>query len=169
MRTGAPIYLLSGMTPDERIFERLVPLLPNGTIVQWLEPHANESLVAYAQRTADTIPTFQCFVGGVSFGGIVGLEVSRLMNPCGCFLISSIRNPRQLPPWLRVFRWMAGPNCSRALSMIGRITHIAPRSMRTHATARAAKLAGPAGAWHRWATSAVLGWKPTRTSPTFPI
>ena len=46
VKSDVPLYLLPGMTPDDRIFDRLVPLLPNSSIVNWLEPfggHLNES------------------------------------------------------------------------------------------------------------------------------
>ena len=165
MKSDVPLYLLPGMTPDDRIFDRLVPLLPNSSVVNWLEPHKHESLSAYAGRLAATIPTSHCFIGGVSFGGIVALEMSRIIRPHGCFLISSIRDPQQLPPWLRVFRLMAGRHCPRVLNTIGQIAAVTPKRIRTQSTARVTKLAGDAGAWHRWATSAVLQWQPDGSVP----
>ena len=75
--------LLPGMTPDDRIFDRLAALLPNVTVLDWLEPQADESLAVYAERLAAAIPTSQCFIGGVSFGGIVALELSQIICPRG--------------------------------------------------------------------------------------
>ena len=43
MKTDVPIYLLTGMTPDEYIFECLLPLLLNWSVVKWLDPHAGSS------------------------------------------------------------------------------------------------------------------------------
>ena len=92
MTATVPIYLLPGMTRDDRIFDRLVPLLPNASVVNWFDPHMDESLASYVRRLAATLTSTPCFVAGVSFGGIVALEVSRIVRPRACFLISSIRN-----------------------------------------------------------------------------
>jgi pimeloyl-ACP methyl ester carboxylesterase len=169
VKSDVSIYLLTGMTPDDRIFDRLVPLLPNCHVVKWLEPRPSESIVHYSHRLAETIPTSNCFIGGVSFGGIVALELSRVVQPRGCFLISSIRNPEQLPPWLRMWRLIAFHHCQRMLDAIGRLSTIVPRRRRTRSTARLTKLAGKSGAWHRWATAAVLRWKPDHVMPPIRI
>lgn len=169
MTSEIPIYLLPGMTPDDRIFDRLLPLLPNVTVLDWLDPQTDESLAHYAQRVAADIPTSQCFIGGVSFGGIVAMEISRMIRPYGCFLVSSIRSPRQLPPWLRIWRFAAGHNCQGLLNTVGHCASVVPGRVRTRSTARLTRLAGNAGAWHRWATSAVLGWQPDPETPGVPI
>jgi pimeloyl-ACP methyl ester carboxylesterase len=108
---------------------------------------------------ADRFPA-DCYIVGVSFGGMVALEVSRTVRPAGCILISSVCGPDELPPSLRVWRIIGGRNCSRLLKLVGNLAAIVPKSIRTNSTMRATKLRGDAGAWHRWATSAVLGWQP---------
>ncbi len=49
------ILLLTGMTPDPRIFERLLPLLPSAVVVDWIPPKSNESIASYAERLSRTI------------------------------------------------------------------------------------------------------------------
>ncbi len=75
------ILLLTGMTPDPRIFERLLPLLPSAVVVDWIPPKSNESIASYAERLSRTIindqPTIVC---GVSFGGIVACELASCLN-----------------------------------------------------------------------------------------
>ena len=94
------ICLLPGMTAAYPVYRRLAPLLTNASIVSFIEPLPNESLTAYAARLA---PQFHpdSYIGGVSFGGILALEISRLVRPKGCIVISSVQGPRQLPPWMR--------------------------------------------------------------------
>ncbi len=169
VKSDAPLYLLPGMTPDDHVFSRLLPLLPNCTVINWLDPNPNEPITAYAQRLAQTIPTSECFIGGVSFGGIVAIELSRIIQPHGCFLISSIRDQDQLPPWFRIWRFIAGNHCQQILNAIGHFAIAVPKRVRTRSTTRITKLAGPAGAWHRWATSAVLQWKPDRVPLSVPV
>ena len=156
--SAAPVYLLPGMAGGDRIFDRLGPLLPNARAINWIDPRSDESLAKYAVRIAAEVTEADCFIAGVSFGGVVALEVSRIVQPRGCFLISS--NPNQLPPWLRIWRIFAGSDCQRTLNGIGRVASIIPRKSRTRSTGRITKLAGAAGGWQRWATSAVLGWRP---------
>lgn len=97
---------------------------------------------------------------GVSFGGIIALEIARIVRPKGCVLISSIRHPNQLPPWIRICRKVGARNSSSLLRMIGATAALLPNRVSSKSTIRACKLSGPGGQWHRWATSAVLGWKP---------
>lgn len=158
--SGSPIYLLSGMTPDARIFEQLLPFLPNSTVIEWIPPRARERLPDYAARLAGTLPNDECHLVGVSFGGIVALELARLICPRTCFLISSVRHPNQLPPWFGIWRSMAGWHSERMLAAVGRAAIAIPRHIRTRSTTRLTKLAGAKGAWHRWATGAVLTWQP---------
>lgn len=158
-RETPPLYLLPGMTADCPVYSRLLPLVAGAKIVSFIDPLPNESLVCYAARMA---PRFHpdSYIGGVSFGGILALEISRLVRPKGCILISSVQSPRQLPPWFRIGRAFGGRNCSRLLRVIGDAASLVPGRIRTSSTIRVAKLSGFNGAWQRWATSAVLDWQP---------
>jgi pimeloyl-ACP methyl ester carboxylesterase len=48
----------------------------------------------------------------------------------------------------------------RVLAAVGSLAASMPRPLRSRSTVRLTKLAGSGGAWHRWATSAVLRWQP---------
>ncbi len=74
------------------------------TVLNWLPPRKNETLVEYAQRMAQQIPeTNQPIVlVGVSFGGMIAVEISKI-RPVACtILISSIKIMDELPGYLRV-------------------------------------------------------------------
>lgn len=157
------------MTPDENVIRRLLPLLPDVTVLDYPVPFEAESLPGYAARMADKIPDANCIIAGVSFGGMVALEMSRIVQPRVCVLISSLRSPSQLPPWLRMWRLLAGRHCAVVLNAVGQTAATVPRRVRTRSTTRVVKLAGDAGGWHRWATSAVLGWRPVSESPGVPV
>jgi hypothetical protein len=157
----SPILLLGGMTPDARIFDQLLPRLANASVVPWIEPKNGESLEHYGMRLAKTLtisePVVLC---AVSFGGVVAIEVARWIDTKGCVLISSIRHPRELPPWLRMWRWLGGRTGEMLLNGVGTVAKLSPRLVRSRGMARLSKLAGQKGRWHRWATSAVWGWNP---------
>jgi pimeloyl-ACP methyl ester carboxylesterase len=154
-----PIYLIPGMTSDYPVYSRILPLLPSAVVIDFIQPNPRETLVSYASRMASQLPS-NSFIGGVSFGGIVALEVARILRPRGCILISSIRHPSELPPWFRIGRLLGGRCCSFFLGMIGSAAAMLPKSVCTSTTIRATKLAGLDGRWYRWATSAVVDWKP---------
>jgi pimeloyl-ACP methyl ester carboxylesterase len=98
-------------------------------------------------------------VCGVSFGGIVARELAHLISARGCILVSSIRTPNELPPWFRAMTYSPARS-ERVLAAAGTLAKSMPRRVRTRSTVRLTKFAGSGGAWHRWATSAVLRWRP---------
>ena len=156
------ILLLTGMTPDPRIFERLLPLLPSAVVVDWIPPNSNESIASYAERLSRTIindqPTIVC---GVSFGGIVAGELAECLNASACVLVSSVRSPKELPPWYRCFRAVPHRVTESMIKIVGRVASRWPRKFRSASTWRLSKLNGTSGEWYRWAMAAVLKWNPT--------
>lgn len=163
-----PIYLIPGMTADYPVYSRILPLLPDATVVDFIPPEPQESLLNYASRMASHLPS-RSFIAGVSFGGIIALEIARILRPHGCILISSILHPRELPPWFRAWRIIGGRRCSALLQFVGSSASLVPRSISTSTTIRATKLAGTGGKWHRWATAAVIDWQPEPTIDFCPI
>ena len=164
------ILLLTGMTPDRRLFERLLPLLPTAVVVDWIQPTPRESIVSYAQRLSKSIPRDDStVVCGVSFGGIIGRELANFMNAKACVLVSSVRSPCELPPWFRMFRILAPRTTEAAMKATGALATYWPRRLKTPSTWRLMKLAGTSGEWHRWATAAVLDWKPSTEAERIPL
>ena len=156
------------MTADYPVYSRLAPLLPNATVVNFIAHEPNESLTAYAARMAEGIPP-HCYIVGVSFGGILALEISRLLQPTGCILMSSVPQPDEFPLWFRVWRLFGGRHCSRILNIVGDSAALVPKCIRTSSTMRFTKLSGDNGAWHRWASSALLDWKPDKEPISSPL
>jgi len=99
-------YLIPGLGADERVFQNLLPLLQGETQqLPWLTPEPDESLPHYAARMAAGIPLEQRgLLVGVSFGGLVGLEINRIRPQLRTVLISSIPDASCLPPLLRLIR-----------------------------------------------------------------
>ena len=98
-------YLIPGLGADERVFRGL--RLPSpATVLQWLPPQSpTELLRHYAARLAEAVPPNQpCWLVGVSFGGLLALEIGRLRPLARVVLISSLAEASQLPPLLRLGR-----------------------------------------------------------------
>jgi len=99
-------YLIPGLGADERVFQKLQPLLRGQvTVLQWLTPYRNERIDQYAQRMAQHLPADQvCWIVGVSFGGTIALEICRLRPQARAILVSSIPDADSLPLLLRIIR-----------------------------------------------------------------
>ena len=98
-QTVEKIYLFPGQGGDQRLFDNL-DLSPYETkIINYSDtiPHKNESLAAYASRIAQEIDTTENFaLLGVSFGGMIAVEIAELLAVEQVFLVSSAKNTTEL-------------------------------------------------------------------------
>lgn len=169
MAASPPIfYLIPGLGADERVFQFL-HLHGEARVLRWLPPQtAMEQLPHYAARLAAAVPMEQmCWLVGVSFGGVLALEVAQLRPLARVVLISSLVGPselpwpgklaratglyRLLPPQLlprlpRVAKWFFGVKTGRDYQLLRQILHDTDP------------------AFTRWAIARLLQW-PGRTLP----
>jgi pimeloyl-ACP methyl ester carboxylesterase len=95
------IYCISGLGANEKVFSRLQ--LPGYELVflQWMKPEQNESIGSYAQRMATLITDQRPVLLGVSFGGMVAVEISKVIEVEKLVLVSSVTTRHNLPWWMR--------------------------------------------------------------------
>lgn len=90
------IYGFSGLGADKRVFEYLkfdCEFVP----VDWIDTLKNENIENYAIRLSKIIDTKEDFgVLGVSFGGLIAVEITKHLNPKFTILISSIETRKDL-------------------------------------------------------------------------
>ena len=99
------IYLIPGLGADKRMYAPQLKVLPNATVLEHLEPVKGETLTQYAQRVAEKIDTAQPFaLVGTSLGGIISMELSRLLNHEKIVLIASVKNREEMPMFIRSMR-----------------------------------------------------------------
>ncbi|NHE59159.1 alpha/beta hydrolase [Cyclobacterium plantarum] len=95
------IYGISGLGADKRVFGYLnldYPLIP----VEWIEPVENETLKDYSIRLSKMIDIDSDFaLVGVSFGGLVAVEINKFLQPKLTILISSTETKNELRPIYR--------------------------------------------------------------------
>lgn len=91
------VVVFSGLGADERVFCNIRLESFDVTFLQWESPIKNERLEHYAARLTDQIKTSKPVLIGLSFGGIVALEVAKLIEVEKVILISSIQSPAELP------------------------------------------------------------------------
>lgn len=93
------VYFLSGLGADERAFKKLV--LPDSwkiNHIAWPAIDDNETLVSYAKKIRLLINTQEKFVlVGLSFGGIMAVELNKIIQPQLTIIISSIATKSALP------------------------------------------------------------------------
>jgi len=99
------IYLISGMGSDERIFTHL-RFPENYTVhnLPWLPTIPGESIVDYAHRMAEGIQHEPVTLLGVSFGGMLCLEIARQRKVEKVILVSSIKNTKEKPAYFSIVR-----------------------------------------------------------------
>lgn len=155
--------MISGMGADARLFDGQRAAFPRLCVPNWLPPLRRESLADYARRMADAVRTSEPFaLGGVSFGGMVALEMARWLRPAAVFLISSCRGGRQVPRWLRWAERLSRPfpdcfaDAARAFAPLVR-----SRSSRLDAARRrllCAMLRDTPTRFLRWSARASVEW-----------
>ena len=96
------IYCISGLGANEKVFSQLQ--LPGYELVflQWIMPEQNETIGSYAQRMATFIADKRPVIAGVSFGGMIAVEISKWMEVEKLILISSVTTREDLPWWMRM-------------------------------------------------------------------
>lgn len=91
------IYAISGLGADRRVFEFLT-LRGKLIYLDWIEPEEEETIERYALRLAQKIDQTEPYVLiGLSFGGLIAVEISKHFSPALTILISSVEVREELP------------------------------------------------------------------------
>lgn len=95
---------LPGLGADSRLFRHQQKAFKNIVTPRWIYPEKNESLADYARRWATELKLKKgCVLVGISFGGMVALEMARWVRPKAVLLIGSCRSPDSIPFILKWF------------------------------------------------------------------
>ena len=95
------IYCISGLGADERAFSKLKVDGYEIRCLPWLTPEPGENIDAYAARMRAGINEENPILCGLSFGGMISIEISKQIPVDKLILISSIKSIRELPRWMR--------------------------------------------------------------------
>ena len=95
------IYCISGLGADERAFSRLQVDGYNITCLPWLTPLPKETITAYACRMREGIQEENPVLMGLSFGGMMSIEIAKQLPVEKLILISSIKCVKELPVWMK--------------------------------------------------------------------
>jgi len=107
-----PVYLFSGLGADERVFQNLDLTECDVTFIKWVAPFKDESIVDYAARLLTQITTQEPILIGLSFGGMMAIEVAKLIPVKKVILISSAKTKKEIPFY---FRWAGALRLNKLL------------------------------------------------------
>ena len=96
------VFIFSGLGADYRVFQNLDLSNYEPIYIDWLRPVNNESIVDYARRFLPQITTTRPVLIGLSFGGLVAVEVSKLIEVEKIILIASAKTTKEIPYYYRV-------------------------------------------------------------------
>ena len=83
------IYCISGLGADEKMFSKFEFAGHEIHFVKWITPQEKESIEAYAKRMRQQIVHDDPILIGLSFGGIICIEISRQIKTELILIISS--------------------------------------------------------------------------------
>ncbi len=91
------IYCISGMGADERIFTKLT--IPGYELVpvKWAAYDKSDTLTSYARKLIKQIPEDKPILMGLSLGGMLSVEVGKIIPAKRIFLVSSAKTTKELP------------------------------------------------------------------------
>lgn len=160
-------YLLSGLGADGTIFQYLDFEGVEVEYMEWLPPLPKETLPAYAKRMTQKITTPHPILVGLSFGGMVAMEIAKQIPVKKLILISSAKERKELPwfyrfsaklklqkilPYTLIKRtngftyWLFGATSAHEKALLKEIFRKTPTT------------------FLKWAINAILTWKNTEIS-----
>lgn len=102
MRTQLrPVYYISGFAADERVFSG-IDLVRGARYLPWKKPVNGESIESYASRMAIDIREENAILVGLSFGGMIAVEIAKQKKLSKIALISSIKTKYEKPLYMKV-------------------------------------------------------------------
>lgn len=106
------IYFFSGLGADERVFQYVDLSFCYPIFIKWNLPFENESIEDYAARLLVQIKDEHPILVGVSFGGMMAVEVAKLIQTEKVILISSAKTKHEIPNY---YQWIGKVNAHKLL------------------------------------------------------
>lgn len=99
------IYCLSGLGADERIFRKLRIKGAKLIYIDWPKHNKNDSMSSYAAKISAMIDDENPVLLGVSFGGMLAVEIAKQRHVKKAILVSSAKSEAEKPKPSGVIRW----------------------------------------------------------------
>lgn len=96
------IYCISGFGADERVFSKINFQENEVHFIPWADPLKKETIEEYAKRLSAQIHHKNPILFGLSFGGIMCIEIAKIISAGQVIIISSIKTYHEMPIWMRL-------------------------------------------------------------------
>ena len=156
------VYFISGLGADKRIFSFLDLSFCEPVFIDWITPMKNESLESYALRLRKQIPEESPSIVGISFGGMLTVEIAKANPSVQAIILSSNKTKKEFPAYFRaglylpLYKWspaqLSKKFTLRTSSMLGGTNEAEKKLL--HQIIRESDIR-----FVRWAISAILQWK----------
>ncbi len=159
-----PIYCISGVGADERIFKNLAIRNYEIIPIPWPAFEQSDDLRSYAQKVSAKIPGEKPIILGLSFGGMLAVEIGKIRATENIFLVSSAKKSAELPRISRMY------NADKMLDMMPDFLFKSARlanfrmigaKNKEEEKALAAMLHDSAPGFVKWALKSIVLWKNT--------
>ena len=97
------IFIISGLGADERVFQRLDFSGFNPIFIKWIPPLKHETIEHYAFRLLKQITSVRPLIIGLSFGGLIAIEIAKQIKTEKIILISSAKTYYEIPFYFKLF------------------------------------------------------------------
>jgi pimeloyl-ACP methyl ester carboxylesterase len=97
-------YLIPGMGADHRIYQKFKLEHGNVHYLNWVDARDSRTMTDFAHIVAEKIQTQNNVIIGSSMGGMMSVELSRIVNPLATILISAPTGVHQFPKILKAVK-----------------------------------------------------------------
>lgn len=98
------VFCIGGLGTDEQIFSKLTISNTELVTVKWLIPEKKEPFSAYIHRMMLQVTDPEPVLMGISFGGMVAVEMANQYPVKKTFIISSVKHKDELPVWMKILK-----------------------------------------------------------------
>lgn len=96
------VFLIPGLGADHRVFQFLNLSNYSCHYLSWIDPLKDETIERYAARLSEQIKSPNPVLIGVSFGGMIAVEIAKQIRTDKIILISSARTKNEIPWYTRL-------------------------------------------------------------------
>lgn len=166
--------MISGLGADHRAFANLNLPGFSTQVIEWISPLSKESIESYVKRLSFQIDQQkEIWLLGVSFGGIIAQEMSKVIPCQQVIIVSSVQSHEEYSPLLRIARRIRMDKIipGRSLKFLGKLLGPFFFSIETANEKKLLKaiMQDTEIAFLKWAIDQIMIWRGTHVSGTLHI
>lgn len=96
------LYIFTGLGGDERIFQHLDFSGFSVTFIKWIVPYKDQNIQDYASQLLHQIKSERPILIGLSFGGLMAVEIAKQIKTEKVILIASAKTRSEIPFYYRL-------------------------------------------------------------------